>query len=541
MTALRWSWVGFLALVCLAPIAGLFSQAQSAAFFEILDSKWFLKSLSVTLVSGLGGAAISVFFGMLLARPFALFFWKGQRLERLVLLFPYLIPNFILASAYVTGWNPTSGLLSDVLPFPGGLYGLGGMTWIFGVAHLPIAFLMAEERFRKIDPALREAAQLSGASGRRVFRKIELPLLTPTLAGAFGLCFSLNLSAFAIPAWIGAPERVYPLSYKIFQSIQVGGIEGLPQAAVLSMVLFGITLFPYFMIRKLQSAQESVRLISGKVARASGSSWKWRESALFRSFFWILQLLFWILPMGSLFLSTWVKPGCLQQEGLTCFLEPTARAYTYVIFELQETALAAQGSLGYGTLSAISILLIAIASLIFLAKSRLALQISEWIFSVPLSTPGAILALGLIVVASGRFGINLYNTPWIVVAAFLIKHLSLAFQPLRAGYAAISESLTEAAQLSGASRARIWGRIILPILRPEWMGGFFLVLIPILGELTMSIFLASPSFRSFGTVLFDLQDYADQASAAALSILLVVVVLFLNQLAYSLSRGKLGY
>jgi iron(III) transport system permease protein len=245
--------------------------------------------------------------------------------------------------------------------------------------------------------------------------------------------------------------------------------------------------------------------------------------------------------MGALLLSTLVKPGCLQQEGLACFSEPTARAYTYVLFELKETASAARGSLGYGTLSAITILLLSIGSLILLARNRVALQISEWIFSVPLSTPGAILALGLIVVASGRYGINLYNTPWIVVAAFLIKHLSLAFQPLRTGYGAISESLIEAARLSGASPSRIWGRIVLPILRPEWMGGFFLVLIPILGELTMSIFLASPSFRSFGTVLFDLQDYADQASAAALSILLVGLVLLLNQLAYTVSRGKLGY
>ena len=541
MNALRWCWMGLLALVCLAPIAGLFSQVQSAAFAEIWDSKWFSKSLQVTLISGLCGAAISVVFGALLARPFALHRWRGQRFERLALLFPYLIPNFILSSAYVTGWNPSSGLLNGLFPFPGGLYGLWGMTWIFGIAHLPIAFLMAEERFRKIDPSLREAAQLAGASTSRIFLQIELPLLIPVLAGAFGLSFSLNLSAFAIPAWIGAPERIYPLSYKIFQAIQVGGLEGLPQAAALSILLFVITLFPYFVIRWLQTRLDGVRLIGGKSGRGAGSPWSTRESAPFRGVFWALQMLFWILPMGALLLSTLVKPGCLQQEGLACFSEPTVRAYTYVLFELKETTSAVRGSLGYGTLSAIVILLLSMCSLIFLARNRTALQITEWIFSVPLSTPGAILALGLIVVASGRYGINLYNTPWIVVAAFLVKHLSLAFQPLRTGYGAISESLIEAARLSGASGARIWGRIVLPILRPEWMGGFFLVLIPILGELTMSIFLASPSFRSFGTVLFDLQDYADQASAAALSMLLVGLVLLLNQLAYTVSRGKLGY
>ena len=57
----------------------------------------------------------------------------------------------------------------------------------------------------------------------------------------------------------------------------------------------------------------------------------------------------------------------------------------------------------------------------------------------------------------------------------------------------------------------------------------------------MSIFLTSPSFRSIGTVLFDLQDYADQSSAAALSILLVLMILALNETARILSKGKLGY
>jgi ABC-type Fe3+ transport system permease subunit len=57
----------------------------------------------------------------------------------------------------------------------------------------------------------------------------------------------------------------------------------------------------------------------------------------------------------------------------------------------------------------------------------------------------------------------------------------------------------------------------------------------------MSVFLTSPSFRSFGTVLFDLQDYADQASAGALALLLVVLIIFLNGMSRILSGGKLGY
>lgn len=57
----------------------------------------------------------------------------------------------------------------------------------------------------------------------------------------------------------------------------------------------------------------------------------------------------------------------------------------------------------------------------------------------------------------------------------------------------------------------------------------------------MSVFLASPLFKSIGMVMFDFEDYADQASASALSVLLILLVLTGNGLARILSRGKLGY
>jgi len=212
-----------------------------------------------------------------------------------------------------------------------------------------------------------------------------------------------------------------------------------------------------------------------------------------------------------------------------------------VLFGLDETKLGFQGSVTYGTLSAV---VIVAASLIFLAcfnRSRTASTLADWVLTVPISTPGAIIALGLIVTCSGRFGINLYNTAWIVVAAYVIKHLNLAYQPIKNGLSNISKSLFEAARLSGARPFQVWRKILVPLIQPEITGGFFLVLIPILGELTMSVFLVGPKFRAIGTVIFDLQDYADQTSAAALSVLLVVLILLSNEAMRILSRGKLGY
>src|SRR5690606_37984653 len=39
------------------------------------------------------------------------------------------------------------------------------------------------------------------------------------------------------------------------------------------------------------------------------------------------------------------------------------------------------------------------------------------------ATPGIVLALGLIIAFSGKYGVNLYGTFWILVVAYFVRHL----------------------------------------------------------------------------------------------------------------------
>lgn len=537
----RFLFFAFLAAAFLAPLLALVLHLDSAAIQELSESPGFGRSLRATLITGGLGAVLSVFLGAAFAQPFAAWTWRGQRLQRLVFLFPYLVPNFIFAAAYVSSWNPATGLLNAWLPLPAPLYGYFGLVLLFGVTHAPIAFLMAEDKLRRLDPALREAARMAGGGRWAVVRRVELPLVRPTLLAAFGISFALNVSAFAIPAWIGAPERVFPLTYKVYQAMQLGGVEGIPQAAAYSLVLFAITLPLLGLSSWAQRNERRYAVVSGKASRASAPAPHGKSFAAFQIALCAFLVVFVLAPLSVMGLSTLTPPGCLQQRGLACLSDATMRSYTYVWFELSETKAAFFGSGVYGTLAAVLVLVLAVATLMALLRTPKLLRGAESVFALMTATPGAVIALGMIVTYSGRYGINLYNTPWIVVVALILKHQNLAFQPLRTGLVNLSPSLVEAARLGGATPRQAWRRVVLPILRPELVSGFFLVLVPILGELTMSIFLASPRYRSIGTVLFDLHDYADAASAAALSMTLLTVILLLNEAGRRLSGGRIGY
>lgn len=530
-----------LLLFFVGPIFVLFAKIDPALLQESLNSNSFSKALGNTLMSGFFGALISILFGLYFAHFFAKYQWKNKRIQRLGLLIPYLVPNFVLASAYVIAWNPVSGILTPYISFPGEIYGLWGMTFIFGVVHAPLVFLILEDKIQKIDPVFFEASKVSGASSVKTFFSIELPLLLPSLLSSLSLCFSLNISAFAIPAWLGAPEKTYTLTYKVYQTLQLGSQDGIPTAAGISLVLFLLAIPSLILNYWIQRNEKKYMLISGKASRKNETNLSPKKLYSFQTVYFFTQLFFWVFPLSILITSTFLKPGCLQQEGLACFQDMSLRSYNYVLFELSETRQAILNSLFYGTLSSIGIILLGLLVLLVLYSKKTLLQMSEWIFTIPLATPGAILALGLIVTYSGQFGVNLYNTAWIVVVAYILKHFNMAFLPIRNGLMNLHPSLVEASQISGATHKRAWFDIVIPILKPDIMGVFFLVLIPILGELTMSVFLTSPNFKSIGTVLFDLQDYADQASAGALSVILIFMILLMNQITRWISRGRLGY
>lgn len=525
----------------LGPILGILSQSSTEIFLERISSHSIQKSLWITLGSAGISAFLSVIVAIYFARWFALGNWKLKRAQRLLVLLPYLIPNFIIATSYVIAWNPTTGLLNWLFKFPFGLYGFWGMVFLFAITHMPLAFLILEEKFRKIDPAWREAARLSGASEFSILKQIEIPVMIPSIVSSFSLCFALCISSFAIPAWIGAPKYMYHMTYKIYQALQLGGVEGIPEAGSLSILLLGLTLAPMILNFVAQKREQKLILVSGKASRQGHDDRGPRSFFIFQSVFVFYNLITWMAPLCVLTLTTFVKPGCFQDQGLLCLKEMNLSTYKYALFDLGETREAFVGSFVYGGAAAFIILFLCVLSLVLVSRLRYQKQILDWVYSLPLATPGIILALGLIVVGSGKYGFNIYNSAWILIAAYVIKHLSLAYQPLRIALGGISPSLVEAAQLSGSNSREIWGRILLPLLKPEILGGFFLVFLPILSELTMSVMLVGPETKNLGSLIFQLQDYADQASASVLSIVLVVVILFVNELTRLLSKGKLGY
>ena len=151
-----------------------------------------------------------------------------------------------------------------------------------------------------------------------------------------------------------------------------------------------------------------------------------------------------------------------------------------------------------------------------------------------------VIALALIMTMSGRFGLNLYNTMAILVIAYMIKYMMMGMQSTISGFSQIGPVLEEAAAVSGAGWLRRMKDVVIPMLLPSIVAGWFIIFIPSFYELTMSNLLYSEKTMTLGVELFRYQMNSSQQTAAALACCILLLVLILNLVMRKLTKGKVS-
>jgi thiamine transport system permease protein len=112
------------------------------------------------------------------------------------------------------------------------------------IAHTLVAFPFVVRSLtpslRSIQPRLRHAAALLGASPGHVFRRIDLPLIGRALLVAAAFAFTISLGEFGATALIARPE--YPtIPLMIYRFISQPGAINYGQALALSSILMVVT------------------------------------------------------------------------------------------------------------------------------------------------------------------------------------------------------------------------------------------------------------------------------------------------------------
>ncbi|MDH3660844.1 MAG: ABC transporter permease [Alphaproteobacteria bacterium] len=124
------------------------------------------------------------------------------------------------------------GLIEGPLPL---MYNFLGVVLGLVQFSLPFMILTLIGVIRGIDPSLEEAARSLGATRRRTFQRVTLPVSMPGILSGTLLVFALSISSYIVPALMGG-FRVGVLPIHIFQ--QVAESARFQFGATLAVILF---------------------------------------------------------------------------------------------------------------------------------------------------------------------------------------------------------------------------------------------------------------------------------------------------------------
>lgn len=230
-------------------------------------SNYFLQGLSNTLLYVLYTVPASTLLAIVIA-------WMLNRKSRLSALFQtaYFAPMVTSVTAVGLVWrwifNRNFGVLNAVLSF----FGAAPVDWlqkashsmtvlvIFGIwSTLPFTIILLLSGLQNIDEAFYTVARVDGAKAFRVFRRITVPLLSPTI----GLVLIIN-SIFAFKVFTevkvlfngnpGPVLNMYTVVYYIYDMMYEKRELGRAAAAaiILFLFIFAFTMIQRFIQRRWQ-------------------------------------------------------------------------------------------------------------------------------------------------------------------------------------------------------------------------------------------------------------------------------------------------
>lgn len=434
---------------------------------------------------------------------------------------PFMLPAFIGAIAWKILLSPRAGYINQIwMEITGtrealfNVYGFWGIVVIETMYLFPFVFIQVSGALERMDPTLEESARIAGAGLFTITRKITIPLIMPAVvAGALLVCL-YSLSHFGTPAILGTEVGIYTIPTMIYELIHqsAGSFTAIRAATVLSVVLvLSAAVILYAQNKVIKSGR--FQIIAGKSVRPTVLKLRGLRMPLF-IFCCVYLLVTVVMPTVTIFMV-----GFLKTYGLPLALENMSwENYRYVLFEWKLTKDAIWNSI-YLSLSAAFVTMIAggIISYVLVKLKVRGKWFLEFLGMLPFSLPGTVIALGVILTWSGRFGVNIYNTAWIIFVAYIARYMAFSLKSNSAALEQVHDSLVEASRASGATPWQALRDIVIPLIRPGMVAAFFLIFLPALRELTTSVLLYGPTTRTIGVAIYTLNEDGETVYACALA------------------------
>lgn len=224
------------------PFLGLLARAPWSRLGSLITGPVVVDALRLSLISSIAAAALALVLGLPLSWILARLEFRGRALVRGLVTLPLVLPPVVGGAALLLAFG-RRGLIGEPLYEATGIllpYSIWGVILANTFVAMPFMVITLEGALRHLDVRYEGAAATLGAGRWRVFTRVTLPLIAPSLAAGTALAWARALGEFgATITFAGNLQgRTQTMPLAVFLALQ----HDRDTAIALSLVLVAVSL-----------------------------------------------------------------------------------------------------------------------------------------------------------------------------------------------------------------------------------------------------------------------------------------------------------
>jgi thiamine transport system permease protein len=470
-------------------------------------------------------AFLSTLIALLMGLPGAYFLartvFPGKRLLKSLSVVPFVLPPILVVLGFVSAFG-NNGILNRFLMSVFNLnqapvqilYSLPGIVMAHGFYNFPVILRIVTAHWEGIDYRQEYAARIMGASHFHLLRTIIIPQLLPAVLSSMLLVFLFCFSSFAVIMVLGGGPSTTTIEVEIYRLARTA--LDLNGAGRLALIAASMTLFPFLLFSgKGKRIPFFGNPLPESVGKSSTGFWKKAAAVSYGTSMFILVL----LPLSGIVLNSFTAPsGPLGELHLSLrwyrellSLSPTRGALPAIA-----------GTLMLASLTLLIVLPVATAFTLAVVRSGKAVsRLLNMTAAMPMMVSSIILGAGYLALSAGFPSLS--NSPLFIAAAHAAITFPFVFRSLVSVMYGIDGSYRKAAISLGASPAKAFTDIELPLLEPALFTAAAFAFALSVGEMNATLTLSGGKFPTLPIAVYRLIGSYQFHAAAALGTILMML------------------
>ncbi len=515
-----------LAWLVLYPIliaVGEAAHGDAIRAFASRPGEW--RALWASVWISFASVALAGALGVPLAFLFEWLDFPGRKALGSLIALPAVLPPFVGVIAFLFLYGESGFVARAVQALlglrsaPWRLQGAGAILLVHAYSMYVYFYLFTRAGLARLDASLVEAAQALGAGRWGTLRRVTLPLLRQSLAGAALLVFLTALGSFSAPYVFGGGFRV------MTTQIVATKLNGELRLAMVETATLALVALAGLAVLRRTEGEDLVTALGKGTGPRRRPIHRASLRALATAAGWLFAALL-LLPHLTLLLVSLVPYGSWTTETLPPILSVVNYGRLFAEPERLRPLVNSLWMAAASTCAAVGLAL-AVGEL---AGRRRA---GRWrgpiaaLVALPWAVPGTVFAVALATTFSVHQPLALR---WVLVGsvvllpfAYLVRSLPVTGRAVLAGYWQLDPALEEAAASLGAGPWATFRRVTLPLLKPALAAGGSLAFVASLGDFVTSIVLYTYDNRPISIEIMSSLRVSEMGVAAAFGVVLMVV------------------